>query len=62
MKVEFHPAASDEVEHSAAHYEELIGGLGARFIEEVERASELLERYPEMGQKIDPDIRHFSPR
>lgn len=59
MKVEFHPAASYEVEDSAAHYEALIGGLGIRFVEEVERASELLESYPEIGQEIDPDIRHF---
>ena len=59
MKVEFHPAASDEVEDSAAHYDELISGLGTRFIEEVERASELLERHPEIGQQIDQAIRHF---
>lgn len=59
MKVEFHPAASDEVDDSAAHYEGLIGGLGTRFIEEVERASELLESYPEIGQELDSDIRHF---
>jgi toxin ParE1/3/4 len=59
VKVEFHPAASDEVGDSAAHYEGMIDGLGSRFIEEVERASELLERYPEIGQQIDFDIRQF---
>ena len=59
MKVEFHPAASDEVEDSTAHYDDLIAGLGTRFIEEVERGSELLASHPEIGQEIDREIRHF---
>lgn len=44
---------------SAAHYHGLIESLGSRFIEEVERASGLLESHPEIGQEIDQDIRHF---
>ena len=59
MIVEFHPAASDELEDSAARYGGISQGLGIRFIEEVERASDLLQSYPEIGQEIDQDIRHF---
>jgi hypothetical protein len=59
VNVDFHPAASAEVEDSAANYEGVIGGLGFRFIEEVEHATELLRTYPEIGPEIDPGIRHF---
>ena len=52
MKVEFHPAASEELLENAAYYEEQIPGLGERFIFEAERIAGVLGDQPEIGQRL----------
>lgn len=40
-----------------AHYEELVEGLGERFLGSVDSTFDAIERYPEMFAKIYGDVR-----
>ena len=42
-----------------SYYEASLSGLGGRFGEEVERVISLLLDHPDMGARIDEDLRHF---
>jgi hypothetical protein len=53
MKVGFHPAADIEVHAAAAHYESRVQGLGAEFVEELERQCALLGEHPSVGGRYD---------
>lgn len=57
MKLEFHPEAELELIEAAAHYELQVPGLGERFGAEVRRATALLLEYPEIGARVDTDLR-----
>lgn len=57
MKLEFHPEAEQEFLEAAAHYETEIPGLGERFHAEVNRATDLLLQYPEIGPIVDAPLR-----
>jgi plasmid stabilization system protein ParE len=57
MRVEFHPTASEEFEAASAYYNNEVPGLGAGFISEVERISELIQEHPTIGQPIDEVFR-----
>ena len=59
MNIEFHPSAQAEFEEYAHFYESKAAGLGSRFIDEVERASNLLSSHPEIGRAIENEYRHF---
>jgi toxin ParE1/3/4 len=59
MKFEFHPEAERELHEAAAYYEASVPGLGDRFGDEVERVITLVLDHPEMGAKVDRDLRHF---
>jgi len=59
MKYEFHPEAEQELYESASRYEAEVLGLGLRFAEEVERVIELLLEHPDLGSRLDDDLRHF---
>lgn len=59
MKYEFHPEAEQELVEAALRYEAEIPGLGYRFADEVERVIQLLLDHPELGSKVDDDLRHF---
>jgi hypothetical protein len=59
MKFEFHPEAEHELHEAAAFYEASLTGLGVRFSDEVERVVSLLPDHPEMGARIDEQLRHF---
>ena len=59
MILEFHPDADFEFQEYAQFYESNVPGLGLRFIGEVERASELLNLHPEIGEAIEHGFRHF---
>ena len=59
MNYEFHPEAELEVVDAAAYYESEVPGLGERFADEVERVVELLSEQPELGARIEGEIRHF---
>jgi plasmid stabilization system protein ParE len=62
MKVEFFPAAEQELLEAAAEYEAHLPGLGNDFILEVERLSSVLVELPSLGEKLDPIHRRIPLR
>ena len=59
MNYQFHPDAEQELYEAALRYELEVTELGRRFGNEVERVIQLLLEHPEMGSKIDDNLRHF---
>lgn len=53
MKVQFFPAAEQELLEAAKEYEEQLSGLGSDFLLEVERLSSVLVELPSLGEKLD---------
>jgi toxin ParE1/3/4 len=53
MVVEFHPAASQELEAASSFYEGRRAGLGEELADEVEDVCLLLSEYPTIGRKAD---------
>ncbi|MDH4165627.1 MAG: type II toxin-antitoxin system RelE/ParE family toxin [Gammaproteobacteria bacterium] len=59
MKYEFHPEAEQELYEAASRYESEVSELGFRFADEVERVILLLLDRPELGSRLDDELRHF---
>lgn len=59
MRYEFHPEAEQELYESASRYETEAPGLGLRFGDEVERVIQLVLEHPDLGSRLDEDLRHF---
>jgi toxin ParE1/3/4 len=59
MRYEFHPEAEQELYEAAARYESEVSDLGLRFADEVESVVRLLLEHPELGSKLDNELRHF---
>jgi toxin ParE1/3/4 len=59
MKYEFHPEAEEELYEAAAFYETALSGLGYDFGTEVNRVVSVLVEHPELGARLDDDLRHF---
>lgn len=59
MKYQFHPEAEQELNEAAARYEAEVPDLGLRFADEVERVVQLLLEHPELGSRLDDELRHF---
>ncbi|WP_456450548.1 type II toxin-antitoxin system RelE/ParE family toxin [Hydrogenimonas sp.] len=57
MTFRFHPEAAAELEAAADYYESCRPGLGDEFLDEVERALDLMLRFPDAWQKLDDGIR-----
>ena len=53
MKLEFFPAAEQELLEAAKEYEALFSGLGSDFLLEVERLTSVLAELPSLGEKLD---------
>ncbi len=53
MKLEFFPAAEQELLEAAKEYEALFSGLGSDFLLEVERLTSVLLELPSLGEKLD---------
>jgi len=53
MKVEFHPAAVDELIEAAEGYEGDVPGLGREFVLETERIIGVLVELPALGERLD---------
>ena len=53
MKVEFFPAAEQELTDASEHYEGQLQGLGNDFLLEVERLCAVLIELPSLGEKLD---------
>lgn len=59
MNYEFHPEAEQELYEAALRYESEVPALGRRFGDEVEQVIQFLLEHPEMGSRLDDDLRHF---
>ena len=59
MRFEFHPEAEEELYEAAFRYDLEVAKLGSRFADEVERVVTLLLEHPELGSRLDEDLRHF---
>lgn len=59
MRYEFHPDAARELYEAALRYEAAVPELGLRFGNEVERVIALLLERPELGSRLDDELRHF---
>jgi plasmid stabilization system protein ParE len=59
MRVEFHPEAEEELIEGSAFYDLRVPGLGSRLIDEVQQATGLLAKRPELGQRIDKVFRRM---
>lgn len=55
----FHPLAVQELIDAAVYYEEENQGLGLEYLSEVERAANLLIRYPNAGSVIRGFVRRL---
>jgi toxin ParE1/3/4 len=62
MRVEFFPAAEQELVEAAEDYERKARGLGSDFILEVERIAGVLIELPSLGEKLDPIHRRIPLR
>ncbi len=49
--------AEEEMTEASVFYEAATSGLGAGFLDEVQRLVEILREHPELGQLVDPGIR-----
>ena len=58
-RVRFAAPARREFLHEVAFYNGKEPGLGARFTEEVERVIEPVLGRPELGLRMDENLRHF---
>jgi len=59
MRYEFHPEAERELYEAASRYESEVSQLGFHLVDEVERVVRLLLEHPEMGSRLDDELRHF---
>lgn len=57
MKYEFHPEAEQESYEAASRYESEVSELGLRFVDEVERVIRLLLEQPQLGSRLDDELR-----
>ena len=62
MTPEFHPPADLELTEAAQFYEAQAPGLGAGFLDEVERLLHLLTTYPELGRPRSGGVRTIPTR
>jgi plasmid stabilization system protein ParE len=56
MTVKFLPDAKEEITATAMFYHRQAAGLGERFLDDVERAAQLLRQQPSLGQQLDDDL------
>jgi plasmid stabilization system protein ParE len=59
MRIEFHPAALQELIDSARYYETRLPGLGSDFKSEVGRALDLLSENPGIGAVVEAPYRRL---
>jgi toxin ParE1/3/4 len=62
VRVEFFPAAEQELVEAADYYESKLRGLGLEFVEELERVVAVLEELPSLGERLDPSHRRVPLR
>lgn len=58
MRFRYHPEAEEELLHSIRYYERKAAGLGAEFLDEVEKTLALIQFFPDLGTLLtDTDRR-----
>lgn len=57
--ITFNPLAEQELEDGASFYEEQSRGLGLEYLDEAQKAINLIIRYPEIGSTIEDSVRSF---
>jgi toxin ParE1/3/4 len=62
LKVVYHPEAEAELIEAARYYEQKVTGLGADFLDEVDRGVQLILRAPFRWRVIEEDIRRYCIR
>ncbi|MBW4598079.1 MAG: type II toxin-antitoxin system RelE/ParE family toxin [Calothrix sp. FI2-JRJ7] len=55
----FNALAEQELLESASFYDEQTRGLGLEYLDEVQKAINLIIRYPEIGSTIEDSVRRF---
>lgn len=60
--VRFHAEAHAELAAETAYYESKVPGLGERFLNEIEAATEVAREFPEMGSPFKFDTRRVFPK
>ena len=60
--VRFHDEALAELAAEAVYYESKVSGLGERFINEIEAATEIAGEFPEMGAPFKFGTRRVFPK
>jgi plasmid stabilization system protein ParE len=53
MKLAFLPAAQEELDAAAVYLDARATGLGAEFVDDVERTAALASTFPNIGQPLD---------
>ena len=56
----FLPEAEDEMNEAADFYDSRAYGLGTEFLDDVQRAVDLIRDYPEIGLQFTDDLRRVS--
>jgi toxin ParE1/3/4 len=59
MTVSIHPEAERDLADRLDYYERQNPGLGYEFVREVRNSIEFLQIHPEMGQRIDAQLRRI---
>lgn len=63
MRFRYHPEAEEELLHSIRYYERKAAGLGAEFLDEVEKTLALIQSFPDLGTLLtDTDRRMLVER
>lgn len=62
MILVFHPLAERELAEAGQFYEEAAPGLGAEFLDELERLAALIAAYPDAGVGNPRDVRVIHAR
>lgn len=60
--VRFHAEARAELAAETAYYESKVPGLGERFLNEIEAATEVAREFPEMGSPFKFGTRRVFPK
>lgn len=60
MRLKYHPEARAEVVEAARYYEEEVAGLGARFLNDWDRAIEVILESPMRWPVVEDEIRRYT--
>ena len=62
IEYRFLPPAEQEMTSAALFYDTACPGLGADFLDEMNRAISLIRRYPKVGLAVDDNLRQLELR